>query len=346
MLPAFWVEVVDDSTVPGYQAAVVRSVSAMTTDTWRQSAICLRRGQFRLGPWILRSSDPFGIFYLTVPHPQSDDIIIHPPVHVQVPVPLPTGQSAGRARGRERNWQATINAAGVRDYEPQDPLHWIHWPTTARRNELSTRLFDLDAAGDVWILLDMESKVQLGKEAEGTEEHAVLLAAALSVQALNRNRAVGIAAYGQNPQVVTPSGGQGQQWKILRALALIRADGSNNLSRSLGDVSKIARRGSTAVMITPSDNPDWLPGLIHLSQQGVACSVILLDRASFEDGADSPRESSRGMQDAIRRLGSSCYIIRQGEIGIPSEETERQGFWEFKVTGTGKVITTRSPLKR
>jgi hypothetical protein len=99
-------------------------------------------------------------------------------------------------------------------------------------------------------------------------------------------------------------------------------------------------------MITPSDNPDWLPGLIHLSQQGVACSVILLDRASFEDGADSPRESSRGMQDAIRRLGSSCYIIRQGEIGIPSEETERQGFWEFKVTGTGKVITTRSPLKR
>jgi len=343
-LPAIWVEVVDESTVPGYQAAIVRSISAKRTDSWRQSAICLRRGQFTLGPWFLRSSDPFGIFQVTIPYPISDDIIIHPPIHVRVPISLPTGQSAGRIRGRERNWQATISAAGIRDYAPNDPFHWIHWPTTARRNELSTRLYDLDAAGDVWMLLDMQSSVQLGQDAEGTEEHAVLLAAALSSQALRQHRAVGIAAYGREPQVVPPGGGHGQQWKMLRALALVQADGQHDLTHALRDVSRIAKRGSTAIVITPSGRPDWLPGLLQLSQRGIRCSVLLLERSSFAGEGDLSDGGNIGLRDAIQHLGLRCHLIRQGEVGTPSEEYARRGFWEFKVTGTGKVVATRNPL--
>ncbi|MCA9975291.1 MAG: hypothetical protein KC413_06055, partial [Anaerolineales bacterium] len=55
--PASWVEVVDQSNVPGYQANIVRSVGQMQVDQWRQRAICQQRGQFHLGPWAIRSSD-------------------------------------------------------------------------------------------------------------------------------------------------------------------------------------------------------------------------------------------------------------------------------------------------
>jgi uncharacterized protein (DUF58 family) len=343
-LPAIWVEVVDESTVPGYRADVVRSIPINTTDSWRQSAICLRRGQFRLGPWNLRTSDPFGIFFATIPLPESDEIIIHPPVHSQIPIPLPTGQSLGRARGHLRSWQATISATGIRDYQPQDPRNWIHWPTTARRDELSTRLFDLDAAGDIWLLLDMQAAVQIGADAEGTEEHAVLLAAALSAQALRRNRAVGLAAYGSEPQIIPPSRSHGQQWKLLRALALIKADGENDLSLSMRDVRRIASRGSSAVVITPSDSAGWLPDLLHLANRGVSCSVLLLNRSSFANENETPIGGNLGLQDPIQHLGFRCHTINQGDIGIPSEDLERRGFWEFTVTGTGKVITTRNPL--
>ncbi len=343
-LPALWVEVVDQSSVPGYQAAVVRSVPINAADTWRQSAICTRRGQFSLGPWFLRSSDPFGIFFVTIPYPHKEEIIIHPPVHIQLPIRLPTGQAAGHIRGHMRNWQATISAAGIRDYEPQDPLHWIHWPTTARRNELSTRLFDLDAAGDVWILLDMQATVQLGQDAAGTEEHAVLLAAALSAQALRLNRALGLAAYSRDPQVVPPSRGHGQLWKVLRVLALAKADGESDLALSIRDISRIATRGSTAVIITPSGESDWLPELLHLAQRGVNCSVLLLDRSTFAVEDEIPVLGNQGLRDAIQRLGLSSYTIKQGEVGVPSEEYGRRGHWEFKVTGTGKVVATRNPL--
>ena len=241
-LPALWVEVVDRSNVPGYEVAVVRSVRENGREQWRQSAICHQRGLYRLGPWELKSADPFGFFEVSVRFEGSNDIIIHPPIHTQVPVPLPAGTSSGRVRARAQSWQATLNAATVREYHYSDPLHWIHWPTTAHREQLYTRQFDLDAAGDIWLLLDLQKDIQLGVGLDGTEEHAVLLAAALAAQGIDQNRPVALAAYGQQPHVIPPGRGQGQQWNLLRSLALVEADGQIDLSKALQDLSQLVRQ--------------------------------------------------------------------------------------------------------
>jgi uncharacterized protein (DUF58 family) len=192
-VPALWVQVSDDSNVPGYRAAVVRSVGGGQVDRWRETAVCQQRGQFHLGPWQIRTSDPFGIFSLTQFYPVVNEIIIHPPVHGRLPVQLPSGESSGQQRVRHHSWQATLNAASVRPYQPQDPQRWIHWPISAHRDHLYVRQFDQDAAGDVWLLLDLQAESQLGRGANSTEEQAVLLAASLSARALRQNRAVGLA---------------------------------------------------------------------------------------------------------------------------------------------------------
>jgi uncharacterized protein (DUF58 family) len=345
-LPALWVEVVDESDVPGYQVSVVRSIGSSNADRWRQSAVCQQRGQFRLGPWALQTADPFGLFKVIIPYPESQEIIIHPPIHSQIPVPLPDGQSSGRARARQRSWQATINAATVRHYQPQDPLHWIHWPTSAHREALFIRQFDLDAAGDVWLLLDFQAAVQLGQGADGTEEHMVLLAAALSAQGLEQHRAIGLAIYGQQPQLITPSRGENQRWKLLRALALAKADGQADLRAALHDLSQVARRQSAVTVITPGSDDIWLPDLLQLARRGITCNVVLLDQDSFREGPEQAAGHSKILREMVRQHGFDCYLVRQGQVGQPIEEAARRGFWEFKVTATGKVITVRSPFDR
>jgi uncharacterized protein (DUF58 family) len=337
-LPALWVEIRDESTVPGYRVSAVRSVNAGDRVHWRQSSICHRRGLYSLGPWEIQSGDPFGIFSVKRRYPSSQDIIIHPPIHSAAAIPLPPGQSDGRARALERSFAAMINAAGLRDYHPNDPYHWIHWPTSARKDTLYVRQFDRDTAGDVWLIIDCAAAVRLGEGMDSTEEHAVLLAASLAARALGETRGVGLAAFSREPQIVTPGLGEGQQWRVLRGLALLRADGEIDLDRALQEFGDKARRGSAAIIITPEPDAGWLPQLPRLARRGVESHVLLLDRPSF--GGEG---SSEALRRAIHLLGFRCAVIHQGEIGRPIIEEERRGFWEFKVTGTGKAVAIRRP---
>ncbi len=340
-LPALWVEIQDSSNVPGYQIGAVCAVGGGDSARWRQGSVCTRRGQYHLGPWAIVSGDPFGVFLVTRRYAGQEEIIIHPPITRSLPVPLPPGTSEGRTRTRERALQATTNAATVREYQTHDPYRWIHWPTTARRDHLYVRQFERDAAGDIWLLIDAQAAVQLGAGGDSTEEQAVLLAASLTARALDETRGVGLAAYGRSPHVVTPARGEGQQWRILRALALLHTDGEVDLSRSLREFSETARRGSATLIITPTDSAGWLPELAQLSRRGIESHVLLLDRLSF-GGAGS----SEALCRAITLLGYRCQIVRRGEVGQPLVEAERRGFWEFKVTGTGKAIAVRRPFER
>ena len=340
VLPALWVEVVDQSNLPGYKTAVVQSVQNEGVRRWREYAICQQRGQYQLGPWTIRSSDPFGIFVLTRTYPVSNEVIIHPPIHTDIPIPLPSGQSSGRVRARQRAWRATVNAASVRDYQPSDPYRWIHWPTSAKRDELFVRQFDLDAAGDIWILLDLQEKIQLGDGLDGTEEHAVLLAASLAARALEQNRPVGIAGYGRFPQIIPPGRGTGHRWKILRALALVNADGDATLSQAITDMGHLVRRGSAAVIISATNSAEWLPTLTTLNQRGIRSEMILLDRPSF-----GGQTNSDALRDALQQQGFASHLIYQGEVGQAPEQ-ERRGFWEFKVTGTGHVVAVQNPTEQ
>ena len=336
-VPLLWVEVVDESNVPGYQVGIVRSVDGGQRNRWREQAICERRGRFTLGPWSLQFGDPFGLFDVVVRYDESQEIIIHPPIHTQLPVALPAGRRTGGVQRRIRWQQAQLNAAGVREYRPSDPYHHIHWPTSARTGELHVRQFEQDAAGDVWLVLDLDATAQLGEGATSTLEQMVLLAASLTSLGLQQNRAIGLAAYGDAPQLIPPSRGQGHQWRMLRALALISAESHLPLAQSLADLATVVQRGAAVLILTATDSAEWLPQLLQLTQRGVWGDVVLLDRASF-GGSDNLR-----LRRQIQQVGFQCTVIRQGNVGQRVHVPRDEGQWEYRVTPSGRTVAVRRP---
>jgi uncharacterized protein (DUF58 family) len=351
-LPALWVEIDDRSDLPGYTARSVRSAEGNQTVQWRTEGICRQRGLFTLGPWRARMRDPFGFLEVTLDYPEARSILIYPPVVHLPSLRLPRGAATGAGRTSRASLEITTNAAGVRDYAPGDSLNRVHWRSTARQEAFMVKTFDLEPSGDLWIVLDMDAAVQAGQEEESTEEYAVILAASLADRTLRQNRAVGLAAYGtmSSPQaptpeplpiLVLPQKGQAQRWRILRALATVRAGGIWPLHRVLTEMDRNLGRGMTLAIITPSCDPGWVAGLLPPMRRGVTPTAVLLDAATFggeaEAGADG--DAVDALAGLLADLGVPSHRIGKGTPFRPMVEHKPVGRPEYKVlSGTGRVI--------
>ena len=197
--PLLWLDIQDDSTLPGYRARRVESLGGHSAKRWTIDTVCARRGVYRLGPMTLRLGDPFGLFEVARAYNDAETFVVYPPVSRLPRLDLPRGTASGQARVRRRALEWTTNAASVRHYVPGDALRSVHWPTSAHRDSLYVKEFELEPSGNVWILLDLDRRVQAGSDEESTEEYAVIFAASLVNAMLAEGRAVGLAFSGETP---------------------------------------------------------------------------------------------------------------------------------------------------
>ena len=346
-LPLLWAEISDGSDLPGYIVGRVASCGGAGTRHWTTSAVCSRRGVFTLGPWRLHIQDPFGFFSATVCDDETEVIIVHPPVVYLPEITLPMGLMAGSAPVRRRAVSSTVETSRTRLYVPGDPLHHVHWPSTAHHGELIVRESEAQVSGDLWIILDLDQSVQVGQGVESTQEYGVILAASLADRALRQNRAVGLVAHGVELVFMPPGKGKAQMWRILRALARVRVGGRQHLAQVLRSIERNMGRQTTVLIITPSCASGWVDALLLLTRRGIAPTVVLVDPDSFVD-VDAPRAPTpvprvQAAREFLADAGITVHVITQGYPFRYVTQPERRGHWEFKVTPMGRAIVVRRP---
>jgi len=338
-LPALWAEVRDGSEVPGYRADRVEAVGGHERRKWTRIGICQRRGVFRLGPWDLRMADPLGLFEVTQHYPATTTILVYPRAAHLPGLELPRGRAAGREAVAERAAIETIRVGGVRQHVTGDSLRRVHWPATAHHDKLMVREFDREPSGDVWLVVDLDARVQAGRDAEATTEYAVILAASLVARYTREGerRAVGLCISGRSPVLLPPARGAAQLWHILGALAEAALAPAPSLTDLLTQAGPSLGSGRTIVLITPSQDPTWVAPLLSLIARDNAPSVVLLDSTTFDPprGAADALLGLRGLL-ATQRIPS--YVIAQGFPFRPVERIRRLRTELKTLPGTGRVI--------
>lgn len=280
-LAKLWVEVHDESTLPGHKASEVIYVGARKIRRWLVKTVAEQRGVYQLGPLTLVSGDPLGLFEFRRHWGEPVLVVVYPRTVEVTAFEVPAADRPGDARQRQRAAQATSRIASVRPYVPGDSLNRIHWRMTAHAGELMVKEFELDPVSDVWIVLDLQGRAQAGYGRESTEEYAVTAAASLARYFLQQNRAVGLSTTERERRWLAPDRTERQLLHVLELLALVRANGTLPLAASLGDEVLRLTRGTTAVVITPTVDVRWVPVLQPLRQRGVGTAAVLVDGASF-----------------------------------------------------------------
>ena len=310
-MPKSWLEVAE-ATGPsadssGRGLALVRE----QVRSWRISTYLAKRGVYRSGIVKLVSQDPFGLFRLRRdfidPHPY----IVFPAVEALPDLDARFAGLPSDSRATKHWEQITTDVSSIRSYVEGDSMRRIHWPYTARMNELMVKEFDMGLSAEAWVLLDMHHLSHYGIEQDdvnNTEELAVTVAASIVGRLMDQSMPVGLAVNGDREHIFRPDSSPEQRGRLMEALSEVRAYGQITLQEFIYGVRSHLNQFNALTLVTASVEPQWIASLTHLRRQGVEVSVVLVDRSSF----GSPTNMSVPLEALSANL-IPVYMVRQGD---------------------------------
>jgi uncharacterized protein (DUF58 family) len=327
IIPKLWLEVRDHSTLPGHRASqVVPAIRGRGAYRWQVRTPCQVRGEFQLGPMTIVSGDPFGFFLSPRRIDATSRVIVYPATVALNRVQLPIGTISGGDAQRQRSHFVTTNAAGVRDYVSGDSFNRIHWASSARKDKLIVKEFEIDPMVDIWLFVDFSaascveepSLERVGPNATivptsqtippSTEEYAVVAAASLAKYFIESERALGFAAYTPYREIHQPERGNRQLNRILQTLAVARSFSNYTLGQMLTLETPYFTRGTTLVIVTSSLDPAWITEAQILSRRGVRPMCILVDPSTF--GAPTAAAETIGL---LRLAKIPTIVVRKND---------------------------------
>ena len=326
-LPKLWLEVRDHSDLPNHRAShVVPALNPRSNYRWNVQTPCIARGEFQLGPITLSSGDPFGLFLSTRKIDATSRVIVYPATPHIDKFELPLGLISGGEAQRRRSHYVTTNASGIRDYVPGDSFNRIHWRSSARKDQLIVKEFEIDPLVDIWLFADfsrnslVESPTVRRIHNTGaviptsnavpmsTEEYSVVIAAALAKHFIDIERALGFAAYTPNREVHQPERGNRQLTRILETLAIARSFSTYSLGQMLTLETPYFTRGTTLVIVTSSLDISWVNEAQILNRRGIQTMCVYVDPETFDDG-----HSSDEMKGILQLAKIPTIVLRYGD---------------------------------
>lgn len=304
-LVRLWLEVRDRAPLPGASGSRILSwIQGKSIRSYSVYTLLIQRGDFSLGPTIISSGDPFGLFAFRKVIPGERTLLVLPYSVDLKSFPFPSGFLPGGRALRRRSLEVTPHAAGVREYVYGDALNRIHWPTTARRDKLMVKEFDQDPQADVWVFLDscqnghIYSKDPLDIPKPGqrwfwwnqreefrlfpsTYEYCVSAAASIVKYFIRQGQSVGFVSVGQLYINLPAERGERQLGKVLETLAFLKSDGQLTLQGLVESQVGYLPRGSVVVLVTPSVRDDVILAVEGLVLRELRPVVVVIDPHSF-----------------------------------------------------------------
>lgn len=248
---------------------------------WPITLRAVRRGYYRIGPTRLRSGDLFGFFerQAEVGRP-TDSIVVYPHTYTLTDLGFDSTRPFGDLRGGNRIFEDPSRVAGVRDYQPGDPLRRIDWYATARVGRLQSRVYEPSRSQALVLALNIPTDEEVWRSPNPVLlERAVSIAASVARWAIEGNYATGLVANGSFPDAprtirIGAGNSPAQLNAILEALAVVTSFTTIEMARALEDPAHPLPAGATIVLITALVTESMEAALRRLASAGHAIHVL------------------------------------------------------------------------
>jgi uncharacterized protein (DUF58 family) len=263
------------------------------------------RGVFPLGPLQLTLTDPFGLATVTSQSAPQTSLTVYPRIDQVRPLP--------QAPGPDPNATATHPTAlsltgedfyALREYQPGDDIRRVHWPSTARLDELTIRQDELPWQGRTTVAVDLRAIVHTPESFE-----LVLSAAASILTASWRTMSL--------TRMLTTDGtdsgfgsGHAHREALLEYLAAASPREGMSLVSVLGGLSRHGSTGGLVIVTTSRAASQDLAAAGALRPGFGASTVVVFERSAWDStpaGSQAPTRAVPSAGRFIRVTGGSPF---------------------------------------
>ncbi len=279
------------------------------TKRWIYQATCQRRGYHQIGPTLIETGDMFGFNRRFRVLTEPEFLLVYPTAVALDGYDVDSQRPIGEVVMTNRLFEDPTRIAGVREYQPGDPLNRIHWRTTASSGKLQSKLYEPSSLSGATLIVDFHQKSFDPRHEPVRSELAIKTAASIA-SALNEiGQQCGLISNGRDavdrirtegwqgdertrddakasaqmatqsnrmqPVIIPTRKGPAQFLQILRALARLELSNALSFPQLLIETHSRMTRDATLVVILSEINLENSIALQGLQTQGFRVLAIV-----------------------------------------------------------------------
>lgn len=285
----------------------------------KYSLECVARGYHQVGPLVLETGDLFGLHRRFRIATEPAFVLVYPRVVPLTGYEIASRRPIGEVRLTHRLYEDPTRIAGVRAYEPGDPLNRIHWRATARTGQLHCKVFEPSTLAGATVVLDFHKGGYSKRGEPFRSELAVTAAVSLANAVWEMGQQVGLvtnardaaeriktegwdridpqtrraaraaaadtpAARRVEPLVVETRRGAEQLQRIREVLARAELTDGLNFAQLIVETAHRLPRDATVLAVLPDVSVETAIALGNLRRRGFAVAAVLitLDTSALE----------------------------------------------------------------
>jgi uncharacterized protein (DUF58 family) len=249
------------------------------------------RGVYDLGPLTLQLADPFGLASTTFAAAPPAKLTVYPRVDVIPALPMSRGNDplAGADHPTALSWTGEDFYA-LREYQTGDDLRRVHWPTTAKLDELMIRQDEMPWQGRATVVLDLRRDVHTRQSLE------VAVSAAASILNASWRRQSLVRLVDSEGFDSGFAEGHAHREAVLEHLASATFGANRSLTPMLAGLRRDGNGGALAVVTTAASEQGDLEGIARLRSRFGHITLVLLERSLLDGaGRDAPLAAVSGI---------------------------------------------------
>ncbi len=280
----------------------------------RYEVLCRPRGIYRVGPAQALVNDPLGLAEARNTVGGVDRLVVYPAVEDLEDYPIVRGQDPSvRTTNPTFSQQGGEDFFALREYQEGDDLRRVHWPSSAKRDELMIRQLEIPWQSRALVLLDHRADRYQSAEAV---EHAVRGAASV-VRHLHRG--------GFSPDMWTLEPARPRSQDRYRAamerLATVQIVRDIDFFATVVRLRKRSAGGGALVMVTGAPDDQDMAAFRTLSRDFTR--TVVLSVAS----ADSLQLAQ------IRKVGAVTVTVGEDDAWAPAWRNAMEMTWSTAFPG-------------